>query len=166
MYAAGAVLIRAGKYLDLVRYHERRVESQSEMSDYGLILILGHELLGTRECDLVDILVHLVGRHAYAAVGYRQRPLVGIHAYADRQIAHVALGLALGRERFELLRRIDGVRYQLSQEDLVVGIQKFLDYGEDVFCRYPYFPVFHVICLLVCLFAVTLWTRTNRVPPA
>ena len=64
------------------------------MSDNGLVLILLHELLGAREGDLVDVFVHLLGRHADAAVGHGERFLLLVGGDADRHVAQIALGLA------------------------------------------------------------------------
>ena len=46
VHRPAALLVGARDDLDLVRNHERRVESQSEVPDDRLILVFGHELLG------------------------------------------------------------------------------------------------------------------------
>ncbi len=55
------------------------------MSDYifGLVLVLGKELLGSRECYLVYIFFDIVGCHAYTVVAYGQCSgfLVDSHFY-------------------------------------------------------------------------------------
>ena len=129
MHGFAALLVGSGDDLHFVRDHERRVEPQTEVADDRLILVLGHELLGAREGDLVDVAVDLVGRHADSAVGDREQPLVGVH------------------------RNVDCVRHQFAQEDFVVGIEEFLDDGKDVFGRHPDFTVCHSrILVLVCFF--------------
>ena len=151
MHGLGPLAERFGEYLDLVRHHERRVESQSEVADDGLILILLHELLGTRECDLVDVLVHLLGRHAHAAVRHGQRLLLLVRGHMDGQVAQIALHFADRRKGLQLLGGIHGVRDQLAQEDFMLRIEEFLDDGEDVLRRDSDFSVFHSLIVVVLL---------------
>ena len=142
---------RFGEYFDLVRHHERRVESQSEVADDGLILILLHELLGTREGNLVDVLVHLLGRHAHTAVRHGQRLLLLVRGHMDGQVAQIALHFADRREGLQLLGGIHGIRDQLAQEDFMLRIEEFLDDGEDVLRRDSDFSVFHSLIVVVLL---------------
>ena len=129
------------------------------MADDRLILVLGHELLGAREGDLVDVAVDLVGRHADSAVGDREQPLVGVHRNADRQVAQFTLHFAARSQCFEFLRGVDCVRHQFAQEDFVVGIEEFLDDGKDVFGRHPDFTVCHSFSLFF-----PFAERSNYVP--
>ena len=46
MYGFRTLFIGFRENLDLVRHHECRVESQSEVADDRLVLVLLHELLG------------------------------------------------------------------------------------------------------------------------
>ena len=149
VHGLGALAEGPGEYLDLVGDHERGVESQSEVPDDGLVLILFHELLGAREGDLVDVFVDLLGRHAHAAVGHGERFLVLVGGDADRQVAQIALGLADRREGFQLLGGVHGVRNQLAQENFMVRVEEFLDDGENVLRRNSDFSVFHN-CYLCC----------------
>ena len=138
----------------LVRDHERRVEAQTEVADDGLVLILGHKLLGTREGDLVDVAVHLVGRHTDTVVTNRQDALLGIDLHLDLQVARLALPCALRRERAQLLRGIDGIRNQLTQENLVVRIQKLFNDRKDIFRSHSNGSVSHIfLCFVVCVFS-------------
>jgi len=93
----------------------------------------------------LDVAVDLLGRHAHAAVGNGQRPGLPVGLDADRQVAQLALELAGRGERAEFLRGIHRVGNQLAQENLVVGIEEFLDYGENVFGRNADFSVFHTV---------------------
>ena len=149
MYGFRTLFIGFRENLDLVRHHECRVESQSEMSDNGLVLILLHELLGAREGDLVDVFVHLLGRHADAAVGHGERFLLLVGGDADRHVAQIALGLADRREGFQLLGGVHGVRNQLAQENFMVRVEEFLDDGENVLRRNSDFSVFHSAIVVV-----------------
>ena len=143
VHGACALAPRAGDDLHPVRHHERRVESETEVTDDRLVLVFGHELLGARERNLVDVAIHLLGRHAHAAVGDGQRARGGIRRDMNRQVAQLALRLADRREFLQLLGRIHGIRNQLAQENFVIRIQKFLDYGKDILRRNPDFSVFH-----------------------
>ena len=129
--------------LHLVGHHERRVETQSEMPDDRLVLVLLHELLGPRESDLVDVFVDLFGRHADAAVGYGQRFGILVRRNADRQVAQVALHFADRREGLQFLGCVDSIGDQLAQENLMIRIKELFDYGEYILRRYSDFSVFH-----------------------
>jgi len=162
-HGPGALLPRTGHDLHLVRDHERRVEAQSEVADDRLVLVFGHELLGPREGDLVDVAVHLLGRHAHAAVRHGQRLPLLVRRDANCEVAQLALCFAHRREGFELLRRIHGVRDQFAQEDFVVRIEEFLDHGEDILRGDSDFSVFHSrIVLFSVIFRFT--APTNGVP--
>ena len=156
MHALRSLAERPGEDLHLARDHERRVESQSEVADDRLVLVLLHELLGTREGDLVDVLVYLLGRHAHAAVRHGQRLLLLVHGHTNRQVAQLAFGLADRREGFQLLGGIHGVRDQLAQEDFMFRIEEFLDDGEDILRRNSDFSVFHSLIVVVVLISAAL----------
>ena len=98
MHRGGILVARLGENLNLVGNHERRVKAQTEVSDDGLILILCQELLGTREGNLVDVTLNLIGSHTNAAVGDCERMLVGIHRDMDCCVAQLACPLALRRK--------------------------------------------------------------------
>ena len=120
MYRFGSLLKGFREDFDLVGDHERRVEAQSEVPDDGLVLIFLHKLLGSRESDLVDVFVHLFGRHAHAAVRHRERLFILVRGYMDRQVAQFALGLADRREGLQFLGGVHGIRDQLTQENFMV----------------------------------------------
>ena len=103
----------------------------------GVILVFLEKLLGSRECNLVDVLVDFLGGHADAAVAHGERSGLLIDADIDTQILGRTLEIAGSGQRLQLLSRIDSVAHQLTQENFVVTVQKFLDNGEDVVCRYP-----------------------------
>ena len=90
------------------------------MTDDRLILIFCKELLGTREGNLVDVAVDLVGSHTDTTVADGECLVLLIGADVDRKVAQCALELALRREGFEFLRSIYSVRHQLAQEDFVI----------------------------------------------
>ena len=98
----------------------------------SLVFILIDELFGAGESDLVDELVHFIGRHTDTSVADGKGFLVLIDNNADSEVAEFALEITYRSKCFEFLRSVHGITNQLTEEDLVVGIEKFLDYGEDV----------------------------------
>ena len=152
MYIFTLLLVRAGEYLHLVGHHERRVESQTEVSDYGLILILGQKLLGTREGYLIDITVDLLGRHTDTAIGDSKGLGRRIDTDMYGQIAQLTAELALRGQRLEFLRSIHSVRNQLTKENLMIRIEEFFDDGEYVFRRHSDFTVFHRLSVFLIYF--------------
>ena len=134
--------------------HEGGVEAQAKMSDdvggfgFALGLELGDELLGTREGDLVDVLVDLFGVHADAAVADGEGLFLLVDFYLDGEVTQLALELARGGQGLQLLCGVHGVTDDFAQEDLLVRIEELLDDRENVFCLYS-----NVTCLLhICLF--------------
>ena len=79
------------------------------MTDDSLILIFCQKLLGTRECNLVDVAVNLLGVHTDASVGDCEGLLVGIHRHANLQVAQLTLKLILRCKGLQLLRSIHRV---------------------------------------------------------
>ena len=119
---------------DLLRHHESAVKAQAEMADDAadLVLVLLQELAGGGESDLVDVFVDLLLGHADAFVDDFQGLLLFVQFDPDLQVPELILAFAGGGQGLELLGRIDGVRHELPEEDLVVGIQELLDDGENV----------------------------------
>ncbi len=99
----------------------------------GVVLVLVEEIVGPREGYLVDVLVDFFGSHAYAAVAYGERALVDIQAHPYGEVAQLALVVALGCQRLELLRGVYGIRNYFTKEYLVVAVKKLFDDGENVF---------------------------------
>lgn len=68
----GLAALQAGQGLDahLLARHEGRVEPKAEMADELLVVVLKpfQEIAGPGEGHLVDVLLHLFGRHAHAVV--------------------------------------------------------------------------------------------------
>ena len=65
------------------------------MADDGLLLVLRHKLLGTREGNLVDVAVYLLHRHTDTSVGDCQCLLLLVYRHADSEVAQLTLGLTL-----------------------------------------------------------------------
>ena len=58
--------------MDLIRNHECGIKAQAEMTDdlivIGLVLIFLNEISRAGKGDLVDVLLHLVRRHAESVI--------------------------------------------------------------------------------------------------
>ena len=136
--------------LHFLAYHEGRIETETEMTDNGFrfVLILREELLGAGESDLVDVFIDLLSGHAYSVIRDRQGLLILIYGHAYTQIAQIAFHFADRRQRLQFLRRIYGIGNQLTQKDLMIRIQKFLDDGEYIVTRYPNITFAHSICFV------------------
>ena len=151
VHSFGVVVITLAEDLNLVADHERTIESQTEVTDdsLGFVLILIDELFGAGECDLVDVLIHFLGSHAYAMIADGEGLLILINTYTHAHVAEFAFERAGGGESLEFLRGIHSVADHLTQEDLVIRIQKFLDDGENVVRRYPNVSFAHICSCLI-----------------
>ena len=69
--------------------------------------------------------------------------LINTYAYAD--VAEFALERTGGGESLEFLRGIHSIADKFTKENLVVGIQEFFDYGENVVRRYPNVTFAHIV---------------------
>ena len=120
------------------------------MADDGIggVLVFLEKFLGTREGDLVDVLVDFLGSHADAAVAHGERAGLLIDADVDLQALGRALELAGSLQGFQFLRGVNSVAHELTQENLVVTVQKLLDNGEDVVSRYPNSSFWHSILVV------------------
>ena len=105
------------------------------MADDGgcVVLVFFNELFSAGEGDLVDIFVDLFGGHTDTAVGDFDRIVIETDMYG--QISQFSFELTDGSQCFQLLRCINGVRYQFTKKNFVITIQKFFDDREDVLTR-------------------------------
>ncbi len=117
------------------------------MTDNGFcfVFVLVYKLLCTGERDLVDIAIHLLSCHADTVIADGQGFLRFVEANAYAQVAQVALGFTHRRQGLQLLRRIYGVTDQLTQKDLVIAVQKFLDDGEYIVRRHANITFTHIV---------------------
>lgn len=63
----------------------------------GLVLILLQEILCSRKCDLVDVLIHFFHGHTEAVIGEGDRLIVGIHRHGNLKF-HVLRLLPLSHD--------------------------------------------------------------------
>ena len=140
------LLIRKREDLHFLADHEGGIETETEMADDSLctVFVFVDKLLRAGESDLVDVFIHLLGGHSDTMIGNGQGLLGLIYTYAHAKVAQVALHFTNGRQSLQFLRSIHGIRDQLTQEDLMIRIQKFLDDGEDIITRHPNITFTHI----------------------
>ena len=141
------LFVRERENLHFLGNHEGRIETETEMADDGfcLVFVLVEELLCAGERDLVDELIHLFGRHSDTVVGDGKCLFLFINRNAYARITQVTLDFAYGRKGLEFGRCINCVGNQLTKKNLVVGIQKFLDDGENIVTRHSNVTFTHII---------------------
>ena len=103
----------------------------------SIVFVLVEEFLGTRKGDLVDILVNLIGSHAYTIVAHSQRLGVLIDFDCNLEVIGLAIESIVVGQCFQFLYGIDSIGNQLSQENLMIAIEELFNYGENVGCSYP-----------------------------
>ena len=122
---------------DKRRYHERRIEAQSKVTDdlivVRLILVFIHEGFRTGEGNVVDIFLHLVRCHAKSVIGNLNGLALGIQNHVDSCLP--ALRKLRFPHHFQLLQLCNGIAAignQLTIENIMVTVQPFLDNREHV----------------------------------
>ena len=133
--AHGRRALAEGQRVDghLVRDHEHGVEAQAEVADDAavlLVVLLGvllQEALCAGEGDLVDVFLHLVLGHAHAVVDEAQLLCRLVHldmhgaALGELVVHHAQLGDGVA-----------GVGDDLTDKDILIGIEPFLDDRHDI----------------------------------
>ena len=100
----------------------------------GLILIFRDEIRSAGKSDLIDILLNLVRSHADAVIDEFQSLLLRIHDHGNPGLIVFRQGiLAHHIQLFQLRDGVAAVGNQLPVEDIVVGIEPFLDNGKNIF---------------------------------
>mmetsp|Transcript_28972 Transcript_28972/g.61126 ORF Transcript_28972/g.61126 Transcript_28972/m.61126 type:complete len:729 (-) Transcript_28972:69-2255(-) len=125
------VVVVLGGDHDAVGHEVGRVETHAELADHADVGAGGeglHEGLGARARDGAQV-VHQVGLgHAQTRVDDRQGVVGLVRDDVDEEL-RLGLELALVREPLEadLVQGIGGVRNQLSEEDLLVAVERVDD---------------------------------------
>ena len=114
----------------------------------GIVLVFVEEFFRTRESNLVDVFVYLVGCHAHAVVGNSYRTGLFIDCDIDFQIACFTLELSYRGQSFHFLASVHGIGNHLAQKYFMVGIQEFFYDGENILGSNPYVSLFHDILSL------------------
>ena len=133
-----ALLIGKGIDMNLVRYHEGRVKAQSEMTDdlivIGLVLVFLQEISRAGKGDLVDVFLDLVCRHAQSGIDEFQCFVLRIYHHADAVFMSLRIGVFANQGKlFELRDSVAAVGNQLTEKDIVVGIEPLFDNRENIF---------------------------------
>ena len=122
----------------LVGNHKRGIEAKSEMTDnlvlIGFVLVLLHEILDAGECNLVNVLVNLILGHAKSVVCDLDGLVIWVHGHLDF-VLQILRSFILSHE-FQLLKLGNGIAAvadQLPVENVMVRVQPFLDYRENIF---------------------------------
>ena len=125
----------------LISGHKGRIEAQAEVADDAAILIpliLFQKLLGAGEGHLVDVAVYLLSRHADAVIGETKLLGLGIHGHGDAQVFIIACDHAI------LGHRVAAVGRQLTDKDILIGIQPALNHRHDIFSMDGNIAFFHI----------------------
>ena len=117
----------AGDQLDLAGDHERRVEADAELADQLRRHLLPglhgvEELARAGLRDRADVLHDLRARHPDPVVPDREGALRGVGLELDLERAPTAQLRPGQLLESQLVERVRGVRHQLAQEDVLVGI--------------------------------------------
>ncbi|MPM56988.1 hypothetical protein SDC9_103805 [bioreactor metagenome] len=123
--------VGSGHHGYLISNHECGIESHTELTydvAVGALFKLLLEFEGVAVRDHAQVLLHLLGGHARAVVRYGDGARLLIDRHIDPEIVP---GYAQGRVRdcpvIHLIDRVGGVRYYLSQKDLLMGVDR-VDY--------------------------------------
>lgn len=136
VHCGGFLLPGLGLDLHGGGHHECGVETETELADdfLGILhrLEFLHEFLGTGKGHLVDVFLHFVGAHPDTAIADGKGSGLCVEGDGHFQVAQfLVIGSDAG-EVLDLACGIHGIGYEFAEEDLVVGIEGFLDDGEDV----------------------------------
>ena len=122
----------------LIGHHEGGIEPETEMADdlvrIFFVLEFLEEFCRAGEGDLGDVLHHLVFGHTDAVVDEFQCLLVRIHHHV--YFIPVVLRRMILADSFQLLQlrdRVARIRDLLAHEDVMIGIQPFLDDRKHIF---------------------------------
>ena len=104
------------------------------MANDGVVflLVLLQEILGTGEGHLVDVALHLIGRHANAVVADGDGLGLTIHRDQDGSVIPFAAVAGHGGHA-ALADGVDAIAHKLPKKHLVAGINGLLDDRENVF---------------------------------
>ncbi len=140
-YGLRTLFVRQRTDLHLLGYHKRRVKPEAEMTDYGIgvVLVFLKKLFCPRKCYLIDIFIYILSRHTYAVVAHCESAGIGVDTHLHFHVAKFTLELSERRQSAQLLGGVDCIRHQFTQKYFVIAVEKFFDYGEDIFGGYPDF---------------------------
>ena len=105
------LFIRQSDDIHFVRYHERGIEAESEVSDYlvGVVLVFVKEIRHAGESNLIDIAVNFLFCHTDAVVADGECASVFVEGYAHFKFSEFSVHFATAVQSLEFLRCIDSV---------------------------------------------------------
>ena len=157
VHRLSALLIAERIDLHVARDHEHGIEAEAKMSDdliaRRLVLVFLKEVLCAGEGDIIDIFPDLVRCHTQSVIRKRHRLLVRIDGHIDAPLI-IVRQLTLTHQR-QLLPFRDGIAPvgdDLTDKNIMVGIQPLLDDGKHIFTVYGKIPLFRHTHTSCCLF--------------
>ena len=129
-YVRRILAIRAAHDLNALGHHERRVKTDTKLTDdidrVALALgVLGLELLAARMGDGTQVLLKLNGRHTDTIIRNGNGARIAVKTHTNRKIVlvdlHAIVCKALEIELVDCIRRVGD---ELAQEDLLVGVNR------------------------------------------
>ena len=137
---SGVLAGPSGHQLHTVCDHERRVEANPELSNqlgHDLAVATGgglaEQLAGARLGNRPDVVDDLLAAHADSAVVHSEHPGLAVWLQTDLERMSLRRQRSLAdRLEPEPIQGIRGVRDQLAQEDLLVGVQRVDDNVEEL----------------------------------
>ena len=101
------------------------------------------KLVGAGKCYLINESFHFISRHSYPFV--RNSECLGFFVQDDPYfgVRHVSDIFTFGSQDFQFLDGIHCVGHNFTQKNVMIGIQEFLDDGEQVLTGDPDFSFCH-----------------------
>lgn len=138
------------------------------VGEFGFVFVLLHKFFGAREGYLCNVFFDFLAGHPDAAVADGERSFFAVNFYFDAGIAGFAFEFAEGGKGFQFLGCVNCVRNQFAQKNLMIGVKKLFDNGENVLRLYVNFTGSHsaeivvILSLLVCF--VEIGTAEGQSP--
>ena len=115
-----------------------------------MIFIVGLEVQRAGVSDCTEIVLQFLFCHADTVITDLQDPVLFVNVDTDHKIIMIHPHAVVGeRAEIELVDRVRGVRNQLTQEDLLVGIdgvdhhiKQFFGFGFELLFRHKYYLFF------------------------
>ena len=150
----GGVGIRLCHDLHTVADHECGIKAETEVPDdpvfgaVGFVFVLLDEVHRTRERNVADVFGQLLLGHTDSVVGYAQRAGVLVKDHVDGILLACRFPDAKRLQPPELGNGIGGVGHDLTEKDVLFGIEPFFDDREDVL-GVNRDPAFFELCFVV-----------------
>ena len=111
----------------------------------GVVLVLLKEVGNAREGNLIDIFVNLLLGHADTVVANGDSTFLGIQIHTYGEIVQFVSIFTFLLECLQFLCGVDCIRNHLTQENLLVAIEKLFDDGENILSCNPDVTFLHIL---------------------